>query len=426
MRANPYGWVDYLPADEPLKLYRTQSSNLTFNSDHGPYGGSGSWDASEEFNSTYDEWGNLTVDGTWSEEWHDSFFSPPENPANDYTSETTVDAEGCLSGSESGYKDTVSLRNRYDCPTGAGCTYHGPTTSKTAIDESDACTPTSGPGAIWTFERHLSLSDEITSADLVTTIDSLLPDINTLPWGSAQVGVVRRFKPESACSFPGSWEDTSTLNDELTALEDLSATAGDNIEDAQNTLSAAEEALNEYLSEWNSKHNQWRNESVSRCNGEGALSEEDWSELQAFIASKITNLQGFYNSIAAAKVNLDDAQQYKQVADFHVSQKEAQIGSITAGSYAGYMESGSIGGIVESSDETGWPAWVDKSHAQARVRVELGSPSQGETFEVKIGDIHTFTVEIPEGDYFGFTSPYTYDETSSVAVISVKNITSPP
>lgn len=420
MRAYPACWMDYLPDEGSLRFFRTQSGSLAFDSNQGPYHGSGSWTAEESFNGTYDEWGNLSIDGTWSEEWHDSFFSPPSDPRNHYVSSTTVDADGCLSGSESGYKDTPSLRTRYDCPTGAGCTYHGPTTSKTNIDESDSCTPTSGGGPTWNFERHLALTSEINSSDLIATIDSLLPALSSLPWGAGQSGVVRRFKPESDCAYPGAWEDPSVLGDELAALEAAASSAATELASYESALAAAESALSDYLGEWATKHEQWRTESVSRCNGEGTLSEEDWAELKSFLYGRISAQESFQHDIATAKLNVDDATTYKAVCDFHVAQKIAQQGSYTPGKFAGYMEAG---GGLEVSDETAWPAWVDKGHAQARVRINLDYPSPGETFEVKIGALHTFTVAIVAGEYFGFSGAYTYDDAAQSAEITVTNIT---
>lgn len=421
MRAYPVGWMDYLPYDDPLRFFAVQTSSLVFHSNHGPYNGSGSWDATENFDGTFDEWGNITFDVTWSEEWHDSFFSPPSDPRNHYVSSTTIDEDGCMSGSESGYQAVASLRSRYDCPTGAGCTYHGETRSKTNCDESDSCTPTSGPGAIWTFERHLELTEERLPADSIATIDGLLPDVTTLPWGASQSGVVRRFKPESACAYPGVWEDTSTLDDELAALEDYASAAAADVATAEAALSDAEDALSDYLAEWSTKHSAWQAEKAARCNGEGALTVEEWADLEGFVFGKLTSLNSLYSSVAGAAHVLDDAQAYQAVADFHVAQKEAQIASVVGGKWQGYLESGSGGGY-DLTDEAAWPAWVDKGHAQARVRVHLDYPSLGETFEVKIGSLHTFTVEIAAGEYLGFSDAYTYTEAAAAAEITITNI----
>lgn len=434
MRAYPRGWMDYLPYDDPLRFFAVQTSSLVFHSNHGPYNGSGSWDAEENFDGTFDQWGNLNIDANWTEEWHDSFFSPPSDPRNRYTSATTIDADGCMSGNETGYKDVASLRARYDCPTGAGCTYHAATTTKTNIDESDACTPTSGPGAIWTFERHLELTEERLPADSIATIDSLLPDVTTLPWGASQSGVVRRFKPESACAYPGVWEDTSALDDELAALADYASSAAADVATAESALADAEDALSDYLTEWSTKHSAWQAEKTARCNGAGELTEEEWADLEGFVFSLKASKESYTSTVAGAKLALDDAQAYQAVAYFHVAQKEEQIASVVAGKWQGYLESG-YGGGYDLTDETAWPAWVDKGHAQARVRVQINYPARGpvvsgsptgEDFEVKIGSLHTFTVHLAPGEYFGYTEAYTYTEAAAAAYITIRNVTAYP
>ncbi len=420
----PLGWMDY-SGDYPPSYYRQQTSSLTFHSNLAPDNSSGNWDASESFNGTYDQWGNLTIVGSWTEEWNGSFYLPASDSRNHYTASISIDADGCVTGSESGYKDTVSLRERYNTPGAPGCSLADETITKTNTDLSDSCSSTSGPTINWNIERHLALSDEITSADLITLIDSMLPAVTSLPWGAYQNGVVRRFQPESACAYPGSWEDPSVLADELAALQDAAATAATDVITAQNALDEAEDDLADYLAEWNSKHTQWRNESVARCQGEGTLSESEWEELNSFILARNDAQEVKKGAVADARIALEDAQQLKVAADFHVTQKTAQQSSYIPGKYAGYMESADANSGLEVLDTSFWPAYVDKGHAQARVRVELRAPSLGETFEVKVGGLHTLNVTIPAGDYFAYSDPYTYGEAELYATITVKNITPP-
>lgn len=422
------------------QAYRRLVSSTQFDSDRSPFNGAGNWHGSEQVTAWYDQWGNITYSGQRSRNWrsdstHFTLGNSPVIARGSYSQTATIDEHGCLQGSwqfsgttlkgtaynagsaVQGQQVVASRCDAYDC---VGCGFPTINITATQWDENWACSnsPNARPGS---YTHSRTLSEEITADDIIATIDATLPAIDSLPWEAHVLGVIRRIDYSNTCQ--GSIGDTMLdLQNELSALQQAASEASDQVTDYQQQLSEAQNALDEYSSEWQSDHLTWQTEKVARCHHEDTMEETAFAELEGRVFARAARTRQLISNVCGLKSMVADAEAVQAVADHFVTIKQNAITNVDQ-RWQPMLEAGSI--ALDGEFEQ-MPYWIDKGHAQARVKLELDHPAQGEgeTYRCTCGT-DSSDIMVPAGECIAYGEPFTFTLETPYGV-KIENITAPP
>ena len=425
------------------KAYRRLVSSTQFDSSRSPLNGAGNWFGSEQVTAVYDQWGNITYSGqrtrSWSEQSVHFLWKGVLMVSGQYSESATIDEHGCLQGTwqfngirQNGIpyndggsiegKQTVASRcDAYDCPAGIGCGF--PTINITATQWTENWTCSNSPNARpGSYTHSRTLSEEVTTNDIIATIDAALPAITSVPWGGDVLGVIRRIGYTTNCE--GTLGDTLTdLQNELAALQQAASDASNYVADYQQQLSDAQNALGDYAGEWQADHQAWQAEKVARCLGEGTMDGSAFTELEGRVFARACQIGQLNATVCGLKAALADAEAVQSVAYHFVTLKQDAIANVNQ-RWQPMPEAGGIYSFEGVSDQM--PYWIDKGHAQARVKVELNHPAQGsgETYRCTCGT-DSFNITVPTGECIAYGPPFTFTLDTPYGV-EIENITAPP
>ena len=443
MRLGPIGHPAFNFLND--QAYRSMDTSTQYNSSRSPLNGVGAWTGSEQVNAMYDEWGNITYSGQRTRNWDDSsthftFGNSPVLVQGRYSETATIDEHGCLQGSWEfngttrrglPYSNSGSVQGRvwaaarcddgyYECGAGIGCNFPAINITATQWNETWQCSdsPNGRPGS-YTHER--TLSQEVTAQNILSTMAASLPDITSIPWEAHVLGVIRRIGYSNTCEGPLG-ETVAELQNELNALQQAASDAGTQVTDYQQQLSEAQNALNGYAGEWQADHLAWQTEKVARCRNEGTMDEEAFADLEGRVFARVSRTRQLISDVCGLKATLADAEAVKTVADYFVSKKMAAISAINQ-RWQCMLEAGSV--AMEGTFDQ-MPSWIDQGRAQARVKVELSYPAQGqgETFRCTCGG-GSFDITVPAGECIAYGPPFTFTSDTPYGV-EIENITAPP
>jgi hypothetical protein len=444
MRLGPIGHAAFNFLND--LAYRSLVSSTQYQSSRSPLNGAGSWSGSEQVNALYDQWGNITWSGQRTRSWNDTqthftFGSSPVLKSGSYSESATIDEDGCLHGtwqfsgitlndlpwSTSGMVEGrvwAAARcddGNYECGAGIGCSFPAVNITATQWDESWHCSnsPNGRPGS---YTHARTLSHEVTTQDVIGSIEEALPDVTSLPWGTHVEAVLRRIDYSNDCE--GASGDTmATLQAELEALQQAAQSAAESLADYQQQLGDAQQALSDYLAEWQQDHLAWQAEKKARCDGEGQMNETTFAELEERVFAKAQTVTTYHATIGGWKAAVSDAEAVKSTADYFVTLKQNAIAAVN-GRWQPMLEAGGAYGWEGEEDQM--PLWIDKGHAQARVKIQLGYPAQGigETFRCTCGS-EEFEITVPAGEYIAFGPAFTYTP-DTPTLVEIENITPPP
>lgn len=441
MRLGPLGHWSFNFLND--KAYRRLVSSTQFDSSRSPLNGAGNWHGSEQVTAVYDQWGNITYSGnrtrSWSEQSVHFVWKGVVMQSGQYSESATIDEHGCLQGtwqfngirlngtpySDGGSitgKQTVASRcDAYDCPAGIGCGFPTINITATQWTENWSCSnsPNARPGS---YTHSRTLSEEVTANDIIATIDAALPAITSVPWGGDVLGVIRRIGYTNTCE--GTLGDTLTdLQNELAALQQSASDASTYVADYQQQLSDAQTTLDDYAGEWQADHQAWKTEKVARCLGEGTMDGTAFAELEGRVFARAWQTGLFNSDVCGLKAALADAEAVQSVANHFVTRKQDAIANVNQ-RWQPMPEAGGIYSFEGVSDQM--PYWIDKGHAQARVKVELNHPAQGsgETYRCTCGT-DSFNITVPTGECIAYGPPFTFTLDTPYGV-EIENITAPP
>jgi hypothetical protein len=444
MRLGPIGHAAFNFLND-LK-YRSLVSSTQYNSSRSPLNGAGSWTGNEQIDALFDPWGNVSYSGQRTRNWNDtrthfSFGGSPVLKSGTYSEFATVDEDGCLHGtwqfsgvtldnlpwSTSGtVEGRVWAAGRcddgyYECGAGIGCDFPAINLTATQWDESWQCanSPNGRPGS---HTHARTLAQEVTTQDVIGSIEEALPDITSVPWGAHLEAVIRRIDHSSDCE--GAQGDTmATLEAELAALQQAAQSATDSLDEYQQQLEDAQQALSDYLAQWQQDHLAWQAEKQARCVGEGEMSDNAFAELEERVFSKAQVVTTHHATVGGWQAAVSDAEAVKATADYFVTLKQNAIAAVN-GRWQPTLEAGGAYGWEGQDNQM--PLWIDKGHAQARVKIELGHPAQGtgEVFRCTCGS-ESFDITVPAGEYVAYGPAFTYTPDTPGSV-ELENITQAP
>gem|GEM_PF-4297504 len=444
MRLGPIGHAAFNFLNE-LK-YRSLVSSTQYQSSRSPMNGAGSWTGNEQIDALFDPWGNLAYSGQRTRNWtdtqtHFSFGSSPVLKSGTYSESATVDEDGCLHGTwqfsgvtlnDLPWSTSGSVEGRvwaaarcddgyYECGAGIGCNFPAINVGATQWNESWQCinSPNGRPGS---YTHARTLSQEITTQDVISTIEEALPDITSVPWGAHVEAVIRRVDYSSDCE--GALGDTmATLEAELGALQQAAQSTTESLDEYQKQLEDAQQALSDYLAQWQQDHLAWQAEKKARCDGEGNMSESAFAELEERIFGRAQALTMHHTTIGGWQAAVSDAEAVKAAADYFVTLKQNAISAVN-GRWQPMLEAGGAYGWEGQDNQM--PLWIDKGHAQARVKIELSYPAQGlgETFRCTCGS-QSFDITVLAGEYVAHGPAFAYTP-DTPGWVELENITPPP
>lgn len=426
------------------ETYRRLDSSTQYDSSKSPSPSNqtGSWSGTEQVSAVFDAWGNITYSGSRTRSWsrsHSFVYNGITMSSGQYSESATIDQHGCLQGSwqfngirssnglpysDSGSvtgKQTVAARcaEAYDCPAGIGCSFPTVNITATQWTETWSCSgsPNARPGS---YSHSRTLSEPVTAQDLINTLTSALPVITSLPWEAHGAIVRRRIGYSNSCE--GASGDTmTTLQWELDALQQSAGDAGSVVTNYQQQLSDTQQALNDYLAEWETDKLAWQAEKLARCQGPGGMNGTQFAELEERVGDHPFYLNFYHRNVSDSKVGLADAQAVKAAADYFVTLKQTAMSAVN-NRWQPMLEAGG-----------GWPEgeviddlWVTVGRAQARVVVELEYPAKGagETFRCVVAG-QDFDITVAAGEYIAYGPPFSLTDWLSY-VNSITNTTHVP
>ncbi len=423
--------------------YRSLVTSTEFHSSRSPLNGAGNWHGSEQLTSVYDQWGNITYSGqrtrSWSEQSFHFLWKGVVIKSGQYYESATIDEHGCLQGTwqfngirlnDAPYSDGGSIEGKqpvasrcdaYDCPAGIGCGFPTVNITATQWTENWSCSnsPNARPGS---YSHSRALSEEVTATDIIATINAALPAITSLPWEAHVLGVIRRVGYSNTCE--GALGDTlADLQNELAALRQSASDASRQADSYKQQLSDAQQALSDYMGEWQEDHTAWQSEKVARCRNQGGMNDTLFAELEDRVFARAGRTQQLTSAVCNLKAALADAEAVKAVADYFVMLKQNAINAASQ-RWQPMLEAGGIYSFEGVSDQM--PYWIDRGHAQARVKLELNHPAQGigEIFRCTCGG-QLFDITVPDGECIAYGPPFTFTSDTPYGV-EIENITAPP